>query len=87
MNTSKTTADEIEAAEKAKDERTQSRRRGFDKMKERDQNYAFIRDYNTSSPILVRWGEYPGKFIIGAKNRQKDLVFDAEELRKWLRWA
>lgn len=91
MRKSKLTAAEIQAAEKAVEERKQSRKSGFDKMKERDLGHARLHDYNRSEEVWMHWGFDDTLFrleIKGGKNHPAlELVFDAEEFRRSLRWV
>ena len=94
MRRSNLTADDILKAEQAKEDRHQARKNGYSKMEERDRGYQRLS--NGSSVrwhIEPEWSEEvngistleatvaPGVFEIDGKE------FDAEELRKWLRWA
>jgi len=91
------TADEIFEAEKAKETRQKHRERGFGGMKLRDQGAQVL-----SNGVTMRWPvvdrDYPddgvwvkprnipeGKFLLEIDN--KEIAFDAEEFRKWLRWV
>lgn len=99
MKQSKLSGEEILAAEKAKDDRKQSRGRGFAKMDERDSGGAVLRDYNAGGPVLIYWHVPPerredgvayqhvpeGMFSLKVDN--KIIAFDAEEFRRWLRWV
>ena len=93
MQKSKLTAEEILTAEKAKDDRVQSRKRGFAKMSERDRGWMRL-----SNDSLIIWHATPpehltenefwahpnipeGMFLLDGK------VYDAEEFRKALRWV
>lgn len=99
MRKGKLTSDEILAAEKAKDDRVQSRKQGFAKMKERDAGWARF-----SNGVIMRWhvpsswseeihgvrtltGNHipEGCFIL--KVGKQEEMFDAEEFRKSLRWV
>ncbi len=98
MRTAKLSEEDILRAEKAKDDRKRSRRRGYAKMEERDAGTARIRNYN-GSEVRMLWhipedrreeglcysGVSDGMFILEFAG--KKLVFDAEEFRKWLRWC
>lgn len=102
------TFDEIQMAEKAKDDQKRSRAGGFGLMNVRDKGYQRL-----SNAVVMCWhvdkeagkqvggyyrdnGEwvelttYPrdvpeGKFLLDIKG--KILAFDAEEFRRFLRWA
>lgn len=96
MKTSKQTADEIYAAEKAADDRRISRGQGFAKMYERD---AVMR--RLSNGVTMLWhvdpaqvkttagGVWPNipedKFILVVGG--KEYYFNTEEFRNALRWA
>jgi hypothetical protein len=98
MKRSKLTAEEIFKAEKAKDDRVESRKRGFSKMEERDASYRKLRNYK-GGEVVMQWhipderreegiaysGVPEGMFIL--KSEKETLVFDAEEFRKALRWV
>lgn len=91
--TSRLTAAEIEAAEKAADERRRSRSSGFSLMHDRDKGWHWL-----SNGALLQWhtdrqpleGEgitkvEPGKFLLTING--KTVEFDVDEFQKWLRWA
>lgn len=98
MRRAKLDADEIIAAEKAKDERQQSRKRGFSKMRERDASHARIRNL-AGQDVIMQWNipdenrdegvaylNIPdGLFAL--KVGKETAVFDAEEFRRSLRWV
>lgn len=102
MRNTKITAEEIEATEVAAEARKQNRNQGFSMMSVRDQGYTKIRDLNGRGVALL-WptarealeGEAfrripEGAFVMefrGESGKMENLVFDAEELKKWLRWA
>lgn len=90
---------EILKAEKAKDDRKRSRSRGFSKMAERDKgwqrlkNGALVRWH-----VPTEWSEdmeLPNGSVIQVKDATvppetfeiDGKIFNAEELRRWLRWA
>lgn len=99
MRSSKLSAEEILKAEKAKDDRKRSRGRGFSKMRERDSGHALLSNGAWISwNIPGEWSDEvngistftgnnvpPGMFLLQIGNEKK--LFDAEEFRKWLRWA
>jgi hypothetical protein len=90
------TFEEIQAAEKASDERRQSRAQGFTKMYERDAVMSRL-----SNGVLMLWhvdpslvktsagGVHPyipdDKFMLVIDG--KEHYFDTEDFRKSLRWA
>lgn len=90
MQKSKMTTDEILAAEKAVDDRKQSRAQGFQMMDVRDQGTAVL-----SNGVRIEWhvpkdrredyvgysGVPNGMFLLDGK------VYDGEEFRRWLRWV
>lgn len=97
MRVGKLTHEEILKAEKAKDDRIQSRNKGFSKMRERDAGEARL-----DNGVLMYWPVpeyeapdtgihvYPrrvpeGKFVLELGD--ESYLFDAEEFRKWLRWV
>jgi hypothetical protein len=97
MRVGKLTHDEILKAEIAKDNRIQSRKKGFSKMYERDEGMVKF-----SNGVLMLWPVpemeapdkgihvYPrrvpeGKFVL--KLGDESYLFDAEEFRKCLRWV
>ena len=93
MRKEKLTSDEILEAEKAKDDRLESRSRGYKKMSERDRGWARL-----SNGVSILWatareaepGEAlrripEGMFVLDVKG--KETLFDGEEFRKWLRWV
>lgn len=94
----KQTKEEILAAEQAVENRKDSRRVGFDKMKERDNGYAILRDYN-GRKVIMEWhipkerrepnlaysGVDEGYFTLKAGSLI--YAFDSEEFRKALRWV
>lgn len=91
------TAADIQAAEKAQDERRFKRGRAFRTIELRDQGWAKLKDYNGSEVVMfwhspeeledgeVRKQVSPEKFLLLAHG--KILAFDTEEFRKVLRWA
>ena len=90
------TADEMFAAEKAADDRRQSRKAGFDKMLERDSVM-----HRLSNGAMMLWsvdpkqvklqagGTWPNipedKFMLVIDG--KEHLFDTDEFKKWIRWA
>ncbi len=94
MRTSKLTAEEIYAAEKASDDRHRSRRQGFDKMYERDAMW-----HRLSNDVVMLWHvpkdrKPPDTIIENVPDDSFALVIDGkthyfklDEFRKWLRWA
>lgn len=96
MRTTKLTSEEIQAAEKASDDRKRSRGQGFAKMYERDAVMTRL-----SNGTLMLWhvdpkqvktsagGVWPNipedKFMLVIDG--KEHYFDTEEFRKSLRWA
>lgn len=90
MRHPKITTEEILEAEKSKDDRQRSRVKGFDKMKERDAGFGRLRDYQgKAQEIYLLWG-YEGKFKLDIRlygGETVELVLDAEEFRRYLRWA
>jgi hypothetical protein len=94
MRTSKLTADEVWAAEKAADDRKRSRKTGFDMMHTRDQGYTHLsngviflwpvdRDKLPAGTVLPNIPEGHFKLVIGGK----EYLFDADEFAKWTRWV
>lgn len=99
MRTGKLTGDEILATEMAADKRRQGRGNGFIKMKERDQGFVHLSNGVLMLwPTVESWSEgttsdgttitlrtdpniREGEVILDGKR------YDAEELRKYLRWA
>jgi hypothetical protein len=88
--------DEMFAAEKAADDRKQSRKAGFNKMLERDSVMHRLSDGTVMlwsvDPKMVKlpaggtWPNIPeDKFLLVVDG--KEHYFDTEEFRKWLRWA
>lgn len=90
MRKSKQTADEIFAAEEAAEKRKQSRKGGFELMKERDSGVGLLKDYGgKASEVWMLWGA-DDKFKLDIRlygNKSLELVFDGEEFRRWLRWV
>lgn len=82
--------DEILEAEKTADARKQNRKKGFEKAKERDAGHGVIRDYNGKArEIHMLWGT-GGKFKLDIDlygGQSVELVLDAEQFRKLLRWV
>ena len=90
------TADEMFAAEKAADDRRQSRKAGFDKMLERDSVM-----HRLSNGVMMLWSVDPkmvkgsgyavhpnipeDKFMLVIDG--KEHYFDTDEFKTWLRWA
>lgn len=93
MRKAKLTSDEILAAEKAADDKQQTRKTGFAKMSERDRGWVrlsngVIMEWHVARPLVefeARKNVPDGKVIL--RIDKEDMVFDAEELKKWLRWA
>jgi hypothetical protein len=98
MQKSKQTPEEIEAIERAADNRRISRNNGFSLMSVRDRGWVTISEMRTGEvnlfwhidrPLVdgeVRVNVPPGMIRIDMGG-DKWLLFDAEELRKFLRWA
>ncbi len=86
MRKSKLEEDEVLKAEKAKDDRKQSRSLGFSKMRERDQKHARIRDLKQGKEVWLHWGFNNKDFMLEIKGGHT-IVVDAEEFRRWLRWV
>jgi hypothetical protein len=92
-------ADEILAAEKAKDDRQKSRKRGYGLMTTRDQGQVVLTNGVKMYWPVPRQEPPPGykgvwvypraipenQFILDVDG--KEIIFDAEEFRKWLRWC
>lgn len=96
MRKGKLTSDEVLAAEKAKDDRVQSRKQGFKKMEERDAGIAILREYYHGGRVRMRWDidnnpNHANHFMLeipgGRDERTVAIVLDAEEFRKSLRWV
>lgn len=88
------TAEEVLAAEKAVDDRKQSRNRGFSMMKVRDRGAADLKDYAGHSQVRIEWAynrhvDAMGlfKLVIDRGGNRNEIILDAEEFRKWLRWV
>jgi len=94
MRKSKLTAEEIEAAELAADNRKKSRRDGFSLMAVRDRGIAEL-----SNGIVVRW-PHKTKWsdeINGISTRETSIpegtfmidnkLYDVDELQRFLRWV
>lgn len=97
MRKGKLSFSEIEAAEKAKDQRTQTHRKGFAKMKERDSGWSrfnngtimrwpTVEDKHELEEGETRMSPVPEGCFVLIINGQSAL-FDAEEFRRALRWA
>ena len=87
MRQSKQTAQEIEQIERAEADQRSSRNRGLSMMEIRDRGWV-----NLSNGIKMFWDAedspvmVPGNhFLLQVGGRR--YCFDAEEFRKWLRWA
>lgn len=94
MRKSKLTAEEIEAAEMAADERKQNRKNGFSLADIRDRGWTRL-----SNGVIMEWWvekekrqeyiAYPnipqGKFMLTIDGRS--VVYDADDFRKFLRWV
>jgi hypothetical protein len=96
MRKSTLTQEEIFAAEKAADDRRQSRNQGFIKMYERDSVMRHLSNGTTMlwhvDPKQVKmppggvWPNIPeDSFMLIVDG--KEHLFNLEEFRKWLRWA
>ena len=90
MRKSQRKAAQIEAEELEQNNRRISRAKGFAKMNERDRGWARLKELRGNNVIMV-WGVRDDlaadnlfRLII---NREEELVLDAEEMRKYLRWA
>lgn len=91
------TAEEINKAEKARDDRLRSRKKGFSKMHERDEGQALLNNGVTMHWPVVEFDApdkgihvYPrrvpeGMFVLEFDGQS--YLFDAEEFRRYLRWA
>lgn len=86
--------EEIIKAEKAKDDRQRSRAKGFSKMRERDAGWGKLRDYARGSGVIMLWGfdhhaDNSGvfKLVIDDGTREIEVVLNAEEIRRYLRWV
>lgn len=100
---SKLTAEEIEAADMAADDKRYHRGNGFSLMSIRDRGWTNIIDKAGSREVAFLWhtnrqgadGEAvrfipPGQFVLEFRNKQgkpETLAFDAEDFQKWLRWV
>lgn len=82
--------EEIEAAEKAADDRVRTRATGFQLMKERDSGFGHLLDHNHAvRDVWMLWGE-GGKFMLEISpysGKKLNIILDTEEFRKLLRWA
>lgn len=81
----------------AADERRRTRKMGFDKMHERDQAWRRLSNGTTMlwhvpkdrhpigllGPVMPNVPEDKFALVINGK----EILFDTEEFRKWLRWA
>lgn len=96
MRHTQLTQEEILAAEKAAEERKQSRKQGFTKMYERDSVMRRLSNGVTMlwhvDPELVKtpaggvWPNIPeDKFMLLIDG--KEHYFNTQEFKKWLRWA
>jgi hypothetical protein len=93
MRQSKITPDEIEAAEKAADERKSRRGMGFSLMNVRDRgwvrlNTGHIMCWHVKRPLEDgenRQNVPNGHFVI--KTDKEDIMFEADEFQKYLRWC
>lgn len=97
MRTSDISVEEVEKAEQAVADRVESRKRGFAKMHERDAGGARIRNY-IGGEIIMYWptvrepedGEamrvVPDNMFLLVVDG-KEVLIDAEEFRKHLRWV
>lgn len=89
----KLSRDEILAIEKAKDERQRNRRKGFSMMTVRDKGWARLSNgtamlWHSEAPLKpgeVRRNIPEGSFVLVMGGEER--LFDAEEFRRWLRWA
>jgi hypothetical protein len=94
MRKSKHSADEIEAAERAADDRKHSRGNGFDMMSVRDRGWGRL-----PNGTVMEWWVEPGKRRDGIAysnvpqgmfllhTEKQDIMFDADDFRKLLRWV
>lgn len=93
MRKSRLTADEIEATERAADERKYRRGMGFDLMSVRDRGWADI-----GNGMIMEWpvdrtpADYearsvvpPNHFIL--RTNKETLMLNADDFRKYLRWV
>lgn len=94
MRRSKLTADEIFDAEKAADDRTQTRKSGFAMAVNRDKGWQLLTNGATILWPLnkeLRDGEarqyIPEGYFALRTPKGEFLLFDADEFRKWLRWV
>jgi len=89
MRQSKLTADEIQAAEKAADERRRSRDNGFSLMSIRDRGWVRLEtgqilEWHTDRPLYegeARQHVPEGHIMIDAQ------LFNVDEFQKFLRWS
>ncbi len=97
MRRGKLTSDEVLKAERARDDRLRSRKKGFSKMHERDAGMAVL-----DNGVVMHWPvvepEFPDKGIHTYPRRipegtfvleieGQNYLFNAEEFRKCLRWV
>ena len=89
MRKSQRKAAQIEAEELGQNNRRISRAKGFAKMNERDRGWGRLNELGGNDVIMV-WGVRDDlatanlfKLIVD----KKELILDAEEIRKYLRWA
>lgn len=85
------TGDEILEAEQKADKRRQDRSKGFSLMKDRDRGYARLRPYYSSaSEVIMHWGVDDSNLfkleILPYNGKTIELILDAEEVRKQIRW-
>lgn len=91
MRFGKLTGDEILATEMAVDKRRQDRGKGFSLMKERDRGHAKLRPYYSSaSEVIMHWGVDDTNLfkleIRPYKGKTIEVILDAEDVRKHIRW-
>lgn len=89
------TFDEIQQAEQAEDDRRTGRNKGYRLMRDRDRGWARL-----SNGVLIQWripdplstDQLPDYYMFPARVPAGMVaidgkLYDAEDLRKWLRWA
>lgn len=91
MRFGRLTGDEILEAERTADKRRQDRNNGFSLMKERDRGFAKLRPYYSSaSEVIMHWGVDDSNLfkleIRPYKGKTIEVILDAEEVRKQIRW-
>jgi len=91
MRTTQLSGNEILAAEQAADDRRLHRNSGYSLMKDRDRGYARLQTYyNSPRDVVMKWGVDDSQLFelqVRANGKTINIVLDAEEFRKHLRWV